>query len=101
MNSHDRKPSSDCHCTRQVGSNANEPVRLHEEIEKEALMEMLKQIVQTPTDTLNCSAEGHLILPPLANRRKSDGIDMIGHEDAMWTCRVSNRLRRHPSDQCE
>src|SRR2546423_15341011 len=99
MNGHDCEPSSDCHSTWQVGPNAHESIRLHEQVKEEALVQVLEQIVQAPANALNSPAESHLVLPPLANCRQRNCIDMVGHEDAMRACSVAQSLGRHALDQ--
>ena len=94
-NSHDSEPSRNRHRAREIGPDANEAIRLHEQIEEEALVKMLEQIVQTAEDTLHDPTHRHLVLPALAHRRQRDRIHMIGHEDAMGPAGDAEALPQH------
>ena len=92
VNRHDRKARRHSHRTGQIRPNAHESIRLHEQIEEETLVQMLKQVVQTPADTLNCSAKRHLVLPSLTDSSQGYCVDMIGHENAVRAGGMANRL---------
>ena len=97
MDSHDGKVGRDKHRTRQIRANAHESVLAHQQVKVETLVEVLEQIIETAKRPFNDSTHGHLILPALAVRLDSEGIDVIGHETAVWTGGMSNSLLQHAS----
>ena len=94
---HDGEVGGQKHRAGQIGSDAHKPLLLHEEIEKEALVQVLEQIVQTPERAFDQPAHGHLVMPTLAVRLQRDGVDMIGYKAAVGPRGMSEALLEHAS----
>ena len=93
--SHQSKADSNEHGAGQIGANADEPIGLHEQVEKEALVEMLQQVVQRPEDAFDGPAQSHLVLPALTQRLEGDGIDVVRDEAAVRSRGVAETLSQH------
>ena len=61
-------------------------------------MEMFQEIVEASADAFNRPSKRHLILPTITNGCEGDGVDVVGHKDAMSTSSMSRRLVRHSSE---
>ncbi len=97
-NGHDREISGNEHGAGKVGADTDESVHMHQQIEEEALMEMLEQVVQAAEDALDGSAHGHLVLPALADGLQRDCVDMVRDEAAVRTRGVPEALTEHASE---
>lgn len=97
---HDGEIGGNEHRARHVRPDADEPSRLHQQVEEEALMQMLQQIVQAPAYALHCPAKGHFIMPTLAFGLQRDGVDVVGDKTAMSTGCQAQTLSRHASEHC-
>ena len=85
------------HSAGKVGANADKAVRLHEEIEEEALMEMLQQVIQTAKNALYASAHGHFILPALSHSLEGDSVNVVGDKTTVRSRGVTQALANHSS----
>ena len=74
---------SDQHGAGQVGADADEAVLVHEQIEEEALVQVLEQVVQAAERAFDQPAQTHLVVPALSDGLDGDGIDMVGDEAAV------------------
>lgn len=95
--SHDSEVGSEDHGARQVCPNTHKTIPLHQEVEEEALVQVLKQVVQTPKGAFNHSAHGHLIMPSFAVGLQGHRINMVGNKAAVRTSGVSQPLLHHPA----
>jgi hypothetical protein len=68
---------------------------VHEQVEKEALVQMLQQVVQTPEAALDDAADSHLVLPAIAKRLQGHGVDVVRDEAAMGSTRQAEALLQH------
>jgi hypothetical protein len=97
-NRHDREIRRDQHRAGHVGTDTDESIRLHQQIEEETLMQMFQQIIQAAADAFHRPAEGHLILPPVTFRLQRDCVDVIRNETAVGTGCETHPLFRHPTE---
>ena len=93
--SHDGEVDSYEHGAGEVGADAYESVGLHEQVEEEALVEMLEKIVQASEGTFDASSHGHFILPAFSYRLQSNGVNMVRDEAAVWAGRMAEALANH------
>ena len=93
---HYREVCSHKHRTRKVRSDADEAVRLHQQIQEEALVEVLHEIVQAAEQALDDAAERHVILPAAAVRLKCYRINMERQKAAVRASRLAKALPHHP-----
>ena len=97
---HDGKVDCHQHSAGKISSDTDEAVCLHEQVEEEALVKVLKQIVQASKYALYASAHRHFVLPAVANGLQSNSVDMIRNETAVWPRGVAQALTDHASQHC-
>lgn len=95
---HDAKVGGQNHGAGQVGADADEALLVHEQVEEEALVQVLEQVVETAERALNNAAHGHLVLPALAKRVEGDGVDMVRDEAAVGARGVAQALLEHAAE---
>ena len=97
---HNGEVGSNKHRARQVCTDTDEAVRLHQQIEKEALVKVLHQIIQAPKQAFHHAPKCHIVLPAVSLRLNGDGIHMEGKEAAMWPRGLSKSLPNHATPNC-
>ena len=91
----DAERHRDQHRAGQVGADADEAVRLDEQVEEEALVQVLKQVVQAAKQRLDRLAQAHLVVPPIPHGAQRDGVNVVRDERAVRPRRVAQPLAHH------
>lgn len=63
-------------------------------------MQVLEQVVQATTKTLNRPTQGHLVFPALALGLEGDSVNVICHEAAVRSGGVAEALLGHTAQDC-
>lgn len=94
-NRHNSKVGRHQHGAGQVRADADEALLLHEQIKKEALVQVFQQVVETPKSALDDPSDGHLVLPPVAERLQRHRVHMVWDETAVRAARQPQPLLQH------
>ncbi|OSS46628.1 hypothetical protein B5807_08353 [Epicoccum nigrum] len=95
-NGGDAEGHGDQHGAWQVGADADEAVRLDEQVEEEALVQVLEQVVQAAEQALDGLAQAHLVVPAVPHGAQRNGVDVVGDEGAVRPRCVAQPLAHHP-----
>lgn len=94
---HDTEVSGQKHGAGKVGANADKSIPVHQKVEKEALVQVLQQIVQASEGAFHHATHCHLVMPSLALWLQSHRIDMVWDKAAMGTSGITQALSQHTS----
>lgn len=94
-NSHDGEVGRDQHGAGQIRTDADEAILVHEQVEEEALVQVLEQVIQAAERALHEPAQPHLVVPPAAHRLDRHRVDVVRDEAAVGARGVAQALAQH------